>query len=189
MSVTLSTIMYLRLGLLNHAHSGQGRGEKKRVERTVSASGIFITSFQISIQCGLIASPRSLESFHSSAARIIFNIIFNPTPIVPRDACFKCEDKKRRENSYDFNYSRKLALAVWTQRVGIDRFFKIDCLRFYFNTIQYIYAHRTQELAPPECDPPLTPSESPARAPPGRTYTLLHAPSLNILLFSTTLES
>ena len=103
MSVTLSTIMYLRLGLSNHAHSGLGREKKKRVERTVSASGIFITSFQISIQCGLIASPRSLESFYPSVARIIFNIIFNPTPIVPRATCFKCAHKKRRENSYDCN--------------------------------------------------------------------------------------
>jgi hypothetical protein len=91
---------------------GQGREKKKRVERTVSASGIFITSFQISIQCGLIASPRSPESFYASVARIIFNIIFNPTPIVPRDTCFKCAHKKRRENSYDCNYSRKLALAA-----------------------------------------------------------------------------
>jgi hypothetical protein len=106
MSVTLSTIMYLRLGLLNHAHSGQGREKKKRVYRTVSASGIFITSFQISIQCGLIASPRSLESFYPSVARVssvIFNIIFNPTPIGPRATCFKCAHKKRRENSDDCN--------------------------------------------------------------------------------------
>ncbi len=88
MSVTLSTLMYLRLGLLNHAHSGQGREKEKRVERTVSASGIFIASFQISVQCGLISSPRSPEFFYTSVARIIFNIIFNPTPIVPRDTCF-----------------------------------------------------------------------------------------------------
>jgi len=62
MSVTLSTIMYLRLGLSKHAHSGLGREKKKRVERTVSASGIFITSFQISIQCGLIASPKMMRA-------------------------------------------------------------------------------------------------------------------------------
>jgi hypothetical protein len=41
-------------------------------------------STRFSIQCGLIASPGSLESFYPRVARIIFNIIFNPTPMVPR---------------------------------------------------------------------------------------------------------
>jgi hypothetical protein len=52
-----------------------------------------ITTFVVRSGSHRITSPRSLEYFYQASLASIYN----PPHIIPRDTCFKCANKKRRE--------------------------------------------------------------------------------------------